>query len=201
VLRNLIINQKPFAMKPGIQVQFSRIPRKIFSDFEQNIDKSIELEIYEDLALHFEAPADVIIYINEHLTDIIVGGVGVGLLTNGLWDGLKALFEKVIKRKKHTRIELSFRFKSDKTLEFYLAGDVGANQVDTIVEKILKYLVDLEQQKKDFANPDFKDNRDVKPRIRVRYNPKTEKLEIVNFAELKKNEEGLLKRLFQRLNS
>ena len=188
-------------MKPSIKVKFSRIPRKIFSDFEQDIDKSIELEIYEDLALHFEAPSDVIIYINEHLTDIIVGGVGVGLLTNGLWDGLKALFEKVKKRRKQTSIELSFRIKSDKTLEFYLAGDLSHNQVDTIVEKILKYLLDLEQQKKDFANPDFKDKRDVKPRIRVRYNPKTEKLEIVNFAELKKNKEGLLKLLLKRLNS
>jgi|GEM_PF-6692835 len=188
-------------MKPSIQVQFRRVPRKVFSDFEQKIDKSIELEIYEDLAYHFEAPADVIIYINEHLTDIIVGGVGVGLLTNGLWDGLKALFAKVIKRRKQTRIELSFRFKSDKTLEFYLAGDVSPNHVDAMVEKILKYLIDIKQQKKDFANPDFKDKRDVKPRIRVRYNPKTEKLEVVNFAELKNDEEGLLKRLFQRLNS
>jgi hypothetical protein len=187
-------------MKPSIQVQFRKVPREILSDFEKNIDKSIELEIYEDPLDHFDPPADIVIYINEHLTDLIVGGVG-GLLTNALWDGLKALCKRVINRRKGDSIELKFRIKPDKTLEFNLVGDINPNHVDAITEKILKYLKDIERQKEDFANPDFKDRFDVKPRIRVRYNPKTEQLEAVNFTELRKQIEESFNRQARRLRS
>ncbi len=91
-----------------------------------------------------------------------------------------------MKRKGGSEIELNFTIKPDKEIEFNLTGNIDPKNIDVITEKILSYLKDREQQQKDFANPDFKDKHDVKPRIRVRYNPKTERIEIVNFAELKK---------------
>jgi hypothetical protein len=184
-------------MKPDIQVQIRNLPREILSDFEKSIDKTIALEIYEDTNDHFEPPADIVIYINEHLTDIIVGGVGVGLLTNAFWDGLKALWKRVINRKKENSIELNFTINPDKEIEFDLIVNIDPKNIDAITEKILNYLKDKEQQQKDFANPDFKDKHDVKPRIRVRYNPKTERMEIVNFTELRKRDEELLKRIIR----
>lgn len=69
------------------------------------------------------------------------------------------------------------------------------NIFDAITEKVLKYLRDDKQQKKDFDSPDFISNDDLKPRIRIRYNPKYNKWEPVNFAKIRKADEELMRRL------
>lgn len=161
-------------------------------DFETKIDKTISLEIEEDTHDHFELPAEIVIYINEHFTEIIASGVGVGLVTNTLWDGLKALWKKV---KRENCIELNFELRDDRTIEFDLNGNVDPNHIEAITEQIDKYLKDATQQKKDFANPDFKNQQDVKPRIRVRYNPRTEQLEVVNFTYVRNQIAEAFKRL------
>ena len=100
-------------MKPIIEIKFRNVHREILKDLETKIDKSISLEIEEDTHDHFEPPAEIVIYFNEHLTELIVGEVGVGMLTNALWDGLKALWKKI---KKENSIELNSKLRSDKQL-------------------------------------------------------------------------------------
>jgi hypothetical protein len=187
-------------MKPSIDVQFRHLPREILRDFESKIDKSISLKIYEDKNDHFEPPADIVIYVNEHLTEVIIGGIS-GLLTGALWDGIKALLSKVIKRKKGNSIELDFSIKHDRTIEFSLTGDVDLKSVETIVENILEYLKDAEQQERDFANLNFKERPNEKPRIRVRYNPKTDRLELINFTVQRKENEERFKEVAKKLRS
>jgi hypothetical protein len=190
-------------MLPTIEIQYRNVRRDILIDFECSIDKSIELKIYKDPLDHFDPPADVLIYVNEHLTEIVVGGVS-GLLTSAFWDGLKMLWSKVVKKstKKHCiDIDLNFKLSPDRTIEFHLQGNVDAAQINALVSQILKYLVDVEQQRKDFGNLELIDKRDSKPRLRVRYNPTTKQFKVVNVSEQQKRTEEMIRRLMDGLSS
>lgn len=190
-------------MLPAIEIQYRKVSREILNDFERQIDKSISLKIYLDPLEHFDPPADVVIYINEHLTEIIIGGVS-GVLTSAFWDGVKFLWSRVAKKstKEHrSDIDINFRISPDRTIEFNLTGNIGSAEINTLVGQILKYLADVEQQDKDFANSNLIDMRDTKPRIRVRYNPATKNLEVVNVAEQQKRTEEMIRKLMDGLSS
>jgi len=190
-------------MLPSIEIQYRKISRETLNDFERQMDKSINLRIYEDPLDHFDPPADLVIYVNEHLTEIIVGGIS-GILTSAVWDGIKSLWHKIATKstKEDPReIELNFKISKDKTIEFNLSGNVNPEQIDPIVAEMLKYLRDVEQNRRDFKNIDFFDTQSAKPRIRVRFNSSTKKLEVVNITmEMKKREE-MIRKLMGRLDS
>lgn len=193
-------------MKPAIEVEFRKVPRGILSDFEKSIDKSVSLKIYEDTNDHFEPPADIVIYINEHLTEILIG-VASGFLTSALWDGIKLTWGKLIafgsskKKEDKARIELSFKVEQDKSVEFNLSADFDPKQVDTVVNKILDYLKEKDQQNKDFGNPAFREDDAPKPKIKMKWNPKIKNWEPENFDEYRKRKEELLRELFRRADS
>ena len=181
-------------MTPSIEIKFRNVPREILIEFENKIDKSISLEVHEDTNDHLDPPAEIVIYLNEPLTEIMVSSTDRS--TNTFWDGLNSLWKKI---KRENNIELNFGFKPDTTIEFDLNGNIDPNQIDGITEDILRYLKNTDQQKKDFANPDFKQQQDDKPRLRVRYNPITDQLELVNFTAVRKQIEEAFRRLAGRL--
>lgn len=120
-------------MKTSIEIQHRKLPREILSDFEKSIDKSISLKIYEDRLEHFDPPAEIVIYINEHLTEIIVGSAS-GVLASEVWSGIKLMWKKLTKQKKEddskrSDIELNFTIKPDRTLEFTLDGNVDPKHI------------------------------------------------------------------------
>lgn len=191
------------SMQPIIEIQYRKVPRDILEDFEQQIDTSIHLKIYEDPLDHFDPPPDLVIYVNEHLTEIIIGGIS-GVLTSAIWDGVKALWRKVIKKstKEHeSDIELNFKISSDNTIEFHLSGKIDHNRIDSVVSQMMKYLSDVEQHKRDFSNVQLLDKQYSKPRIRVRYNPSKQQIEVVNATEERKRTEEMLRKLMDGLSS
>jgi len=180
-------------MTPSIEILFKDISQEILHEFESKIDKSIEVKI-QAITEDLEQPAEITIDFNEPITEIIVGSES----SHAIEDGLKALWKRV---KREQSIELNFRLKLERTIEFDLNGNVDPNQIDEITEKVVHYLRNLEQQKKDFENPDFKAQDDVKPRLRVRYNPITDQLEVVNYSIVRKQMEEAFKRLAGKFKS
>lgn len=198
-------------MKPIIEIKYRNLPREIISDFETSIDKSVSLSIYHDENDHFDASADIVIYINEHLTEILVSGV-TGLLSSGIKYAISTSFKKLIayiskqKKKEHkegkNRIELSFKIKPDKTIEFNLeSNNVDLKTIDDINDKIFNYLKDKDQQENHFSNLSFKDNDSPKPKIKMKWNPKIKKWQPENFAEIIKQNEELIRRFNQKMDS
>jgi hypothetical protein len=162
---------------PSINIEVNNAPRDLVIGFDERLDKSIVLTINhsQENADHFEGPADIVIYINEHLTELIVNA----LIANAVWEGIKygieSTWRKIVPSKKYKnkdtrRIEIKFKIDSNHTIEYELDGNVEANEINALTSKIIDYLKNKEQQVKDFNNPDFKDNDDRKPRIRIRYN-------------------------------
>jgi hypothetical protein len=187
-------------MNMDIEIQYRKVPREMLNDFEKSIGKSVGLKIYEDPNDHFDPPADIVIYVSEHLTEIFVGGAS-GILFTEVWSGIKALWKKVLTKKKKNDIELIFKVRADREVEFYLQGNIDPKIVESVTDKMLAYLRDQDQKQKDFLNPDLMDELYSKPRIRVRYNPKTKEVEVVNFAELKRQSRELFLRSIKGLSS
>ena len=193
-------------MKPSIEIQFRKIPGEIIEGFGASIDESISLTIYHDENDHFEPPADIVVYVNDHLTELIVGG----LMVNAVWDGIKyavgAVWKKLItycsKRKKGNEyLELSFRLKPDRTIDFSLNGSFDHTMIDTAMKEIHNYLIDKERQEKDFNNPAFKDNIESKPKIRMKWNREIRNWVPENYAEIRRQHEQWLKTVNRKLHS
>ena len=171
----------------------------MFSELEQSIDKSI-LKIYEDPNDHFEPPADIVVYVNEHLTQLIVEGVR-DVLVVGFLAGINALWKKLVKRKnKESTIELNFKVKQNKEIEYNLTA-VDPKTIEPLTNKMFEYLADKERQEKDFNNPDFKDNNEPKPKIRMKWNREIKDWVPENYAEIRRQHEQWLKTIDKRLHS
>ena len=185
-------------MDTNIEVRYKQLPFEIIEEFENNIEKaSISITVIHDKDQYYNAtggPADIIIYIDQHLTEIIVGGVS-GLVINGVYDSIKTIWKKLrayyyskqieIQEDKNY-ISLNFKLKPDRTLKYSLEGTVDEKIINNLTKNIFEYLENTEKQNKDFQNPDYKDKDDFKPKIRMRYNPKTNSWNPVNFAEFEK---------------
>lgn len=185
-------------METNIEVRYKQLPFEIIEDFEKNIKKSsISITVIHDKDQYYNAtggPADIIIYIDQHLTEIIVGGVS-GLVINGVYDSIKTIWKKLRTYYSTKKIEiqedknyisLNFKLKPDRTLKYSLEGTVDEKIINNLTANIFEYLKDTEKQNKDFQNLEYKDEDDLKPKIRMRYNPKTNSWNPVNFAEFEK---------------
>ena len=91
---------------------------------------------------------NLIIFIDQHLTELIIGGLG-GLLSSTIYDGIKlsikALWRKLVSyyleqkikyQEDKNYIELSFKIKPDLTLEFYLNGDINEKIINNLSDNI-----------------------------------------------------------------
>ncbi len=94
---------------------------------------------------------------------------------------------------------MTFKIAPDKTIECTLAGNVAPESIDMLTDKVFEYLKDKERQKKDFDEPDFRS--DTKPRIRIRYNPETNQYEPVNFGEMRKRDEEMMRSIMRELRA
>ena len=175
-------------MKKNIELKYRHVPKEIIDDLKTNLDKSFSLSISnekEEYSNFTGGPADIIIFIDEHLTELIIGG----LLVNATYDGLKyaiqLLWKKIVasyskqKNKFQTDknyIELKFKLKPNKTLEFNLNGDIDEKIINDLTNNIFSYLRNKEQRQNDFKNPRFKDNTIPQTRIKMTINPKTKKM-------------------------
>jgi hypothetical protein len=189
-----------------VDVRYRHIPKDVVDDINRLSDKNINVTLHHDRLEHFNATGgvtDIIIYINDHFTELVSGG----LIVNAVYDGLKfcirTTWKKLIKyyssRKSNYRdesnsITLSFKIKPDKTIEYHLEGTVSDNSIDKITDRIFDHLQDSKEIDNHFNNPEFQDGIEEKPKIRMRYNKATDKWEPVNYANIRKEMDDILRK-------
>jgi hypothetical protein len=192
--------------KPDIEIRYRHTPKQLINAFTENVDKSISVKVHQDDLEYFDGPEDIVIYVKEHITELIAGGI----LVNAAWDVIKyaiiSIWRLLVafcsKRKAIDKnIDLVFEMKSGSSIEFRLSGNVDPSTIGDLIKWIENYLRDKERQKKDFINPDFIDKRESKPRIRVRYNSETKTFELLNYKNLEKQRQELIKRLMNGLDA
>ena len=194
-----------------IQVKYRHVPVEIVSDLD-SLEKNIEVNLVRDELEHFNAeggPTDIIVYINNHLTELIAGGLVVNAVYDGLKFCVKSTWKKLLayylsrKSQYHddgNAITLSFEIKPDKTIEYHLEGNIKSESIDKLTEEIFRHLKNASLIESSFNNPDFKDETTEKPKIRMRFNKETEKWEPVNYTLLRKEFNDFLKQTEDNFN-
>jgi hypothetical protein len=200
-------------MTKNIEIKYRYVPPEIIKDFEIHIDESLSVDIIhdnEDYDNFIGGPADVIVYINQHLTELIIGGY----LINATYDGIKyaiiGTWKKIVKyyskqknelQKDKNFIKLKFKVKSGKTVEFDLNGNISEKLIESLTDKIFSYLKNQDQQEIDFSNRELKNMEDFEPTLRFHYNSKSKKWEPVNYTLLRKQIEELMRKASEDFDS
>ncbi|HMK24645.1 MAG TPA: hypothetical protein VK483_01350 [Chitinophagaceae bacterium] len=196
-------------MNTDIEIRYSTLPLKIIEDFPANFRKTeitvrvIKEEEYDNFT---GGPADLIIYIHKHLEEFIIGGVTYDILKSSLqriWRKLVQYYRKT-KEKIHedkNLIELNFEVRQNGTIEFNLMGDIDDKSIDNAVDKIFEYLRDQEKANKDLKTPDLMDANSSKPRIRMVYDANSNSWQPVNFTEMSKKFEELMREISQKFDN
>jgi hypothetical protein len=194
-----------------IQVKYRHVPVEIISDLNC-LEKNIEVNLVHDELEHFNAaggPADIIVYINNHLTELMVGGLIFPAVYDGVKFCVKSAWKKLVayyssrKSQYHddgNSITLSFEIKPDKTIEYHLEGNIKDESIDKLTEEIFRHLKNTSLIDSSFNNPDFKNETEEKPKIRMRFNKETEKWEPVNYTLLRKEFDDFLKQAEDNYN-
>lgn len=193
-------------METNIQITYRHLPSDITDDFQKLSNLSITVSTRHDKEefLYFTGgPADIEIYIDTHLTELIVGGLLLPAIYDAIKYSVKTTWKKLIAYYKKKKVELqqdknyislTFNLNSDKSLEYNLDGTLNNETIDKLTDKIFEYLQDKEKLHNDFKNPDYKDKEDTKPKIRMRYNPETNSWTPINFVEFEKWRDEMMRR-------
>ncbi len=195
------------------------IPEELIGDFEktglsEKLDIELVLEKEEQKYYNFTGSeiADIVIYIQQHTTELLVGGLLVSatydILKGGvklLWTGLSKLAVKKLQsggKETDKPKSISIRLMGkERAVEIVLDGDVNEEQADKIIDESFKY-VNSEKINEDFKNPDFIPNSKAeKPRIRLKYNKKKQIWEPENFGEYRRKMEEYQRWAEQNLDS
>lgn len=185
-------------MKEELKVIYqSYISDEIISGFTNfHLDKHLDVDLisikeepkfYNSSGLEIY---DIVIFLNQHSTELIVGGIGslsYDILKSGvkfLWNKLKELQIKNITNQKVTEkykvLSLVLKM-NEKSIEVKFEGEYDA---DKLVDKAFKFL--NEENIESFFNvPDYL-QKSEKPRIKIVYNPETDKWEPENFGNYKR---------------
>lgn len=170
-------------MEPDMQIQFGNVPRELFNDFEKSLDKSISLEIKKDANDNFDS-SDIVIYIKDHLAQIIVEGTR-DLLVLGVLAAIKSLWTEITKRKKSENIQLNIEIKPDIDIEYSLTGNINPKIIGVLTDKIFKNLTRGKSLKS--------------KSIKMVANSKLKKWEKEDLTKLKKKDKKLLEKLLRNV--
>ncbi len=199
-------------MKEELKIVYQNyIPDETISGFNQfNLNNLLEIEVIsiKEEKKFYNASgieiSDVIIFFNNHLTDLVVGGIGslgYDVLKSSvkyLWDELKKLNIKTVTSKeekvKNKVLSLILKF-NEKSLQMKFEGEFDT---DKIVEKAFDFLKN-DNIENLFDNEDYLQKTD-KPRIKIIYNPSTDKWEPENYGVYKREFEEYKNSINQRLN-
>jgi hypothetical protein len=121
---------KELLRKDGVEIELNKVER------ERQIFALATIDIY-----------DIVIYISEHRLDLIVGGLGGGLVSNLIWKALESIWSKVTKHKFHIlessglkeregNILLIVQVKKDKEINFKLSNDFKQELILETLDKL-----------------------------------------------------------------
>lgn len=178
------------------------IPDELISEFEKiGLDKQLQVDIrkekVEQKYYNFTGSeiSDIVIYIQQHTTELIVCGLLVNLAYDTLIGGIKLLWTglsklaikklqsdgKVTEKPKSISIRLMDK---DRAVEIVLNGEVPTDeQASKIIEESFKFM-NSSKLNEAFNNPDFIPNE--KPRIRLIYNKEKQVWAPENFGVYRK---------------
>ncbi len=198
-------------MKEEIKIIYQHyIPDELIADFEKlGVDSQLQVEIKnekeEQKYYNFTGSeiADIVIYVQQHTTELIASGLLVNLAYDTLKGGLKLLWTGISKlaiKKLQSKGKESDKPKSislrlmdkDRAVEVVLEGDVDDNQADTVIDEAFKF-ISSEKLNEAFKNPDFIPEQTEKPRIRLKFNKEKKVWEPENFGEYRRQIEAYQK--------
>lgn len=179
------------------------IPDKLIGDFKAlgldkvfDIDISTKKEVEKYSYFTGYEIVDIVIYIQQHTTELIVSGLLVNsaydLLKGGLkllWVGLSKLsINKLQSDGKETGKPKSISVRlvnEDRTVEFVLEGDINEEQADKIIDESFKFISSTRLNDA-FQNPDFLLTTEDKPCIRLIHNKEKHVWEPEDFGKYRK---------------
>ncbi|HYG01654.1 MAG TPA: hypothetical protein VD927_04370 [Chryseosolibacter sp.] len=185
-------------MKDKILIRYRHVARSIPNAFVTRVAKVVRVDIERDDLDYFEPPAEIAIFVNEHCTEM-----ALGLAASAIWDGIKAVWSAAIKKRKtNTLGEIAVNFQlHNGQVEVVLPDNASIKGVDKNISALLDYLRHNEQLQRDLNNPDYHLDSTTKPKIRVRYNPTTDRIEVVNIRITREETERLIKHMIKNFNS
>jgi hypothetical protein len=198
-------------MKEKMKIIYQHyIPDELIADFEKlGVDNQLQVEIKkekeEQKYYNFTGSeiADIVIYVQQHTTELIASGLLVNLAYDTfkgglklLWTGISKLAIKKLQSKgketdKPKSISLRLMDK-DRAIEVVLEGDVDDKQADKVIDEAIKF-ISSEKLNEAFKNPDFIPEQTEKPRIRLRFNKEKQVWEPENFGEYRRQIEAYQK--------
>lgn len=206
-------------MKEEIKIIYQHyIPDELIADFEKlGVDNQLQVEIKkekeEQKYYNFTGSeiADIVIYVQQHTTELIASGLLVNLAYDTfkgglklLWTGISKLAIKKLQSKgkeidKPKSISLRLMDK-DRAVEVVLEGDVDDKQADKVIDEAIKF-INSEKLNDAFKNPDFIPEQTEKPRIRLKFNKEKQVWEPENFGEYRRQIEAYQKWAEENLDS
>jgi hypothetical protein len=187
-------------MKDLTIVYQSYIPVNLITDFTQVVHpvKVEKKEVKTGAFNHFDAPDinDIIIYIDQHPTEVIVG-----IINNAVWAGIALLLVGISKlplkflhsggkqtdRQKCISLRLSDKIRG---IEVVFKGDVNEQQADTLINSLKEFL-NSEKVNDAFYNSDNIPENSKKPIIRLIYNKKKKIWEPENLGDKRRKMDEL----------
>ena len=186
----------------------SFVPSTIVDEFRVDLSQNgltTTVDVEDSEWDHFDGGeiADIIVYIREHATELVVTGLAfpfaydvLKLSISRMWKLLtKVKFrkeDKVEPAKKH--ISLRIQDAQNRVVQIEINGNLTAENIETIIASALTY---LEASKKEqlFGNNDFVSNAKNEQSVHLYYNPTTGVWEPYNFAKLKEEWDDLMKKI------
>jgi hypothetical protein len=172
------------------------IPDELIQDFRHTLKGKLTGEVqviknkheYENFT--GSEFSDIAIYIEQHITEIIISGVignaAYSVVKHSLvklWAGFRAFIKKrnIVKEGDQLAITVNFH-NQEKEIEIVLQGDIEAEDLEKIINRVFDFL------QSDLLIRAFEkaDNIEVlknKPKIRLIFNEETKQWEPENFGE------------------
>lgn len=168
---------------------------------QQPDDKFVKEKQDQTKYSNFTGPeiADIIIYIQQHPTELIAGGLFINfaydILKNSLvllWTSLSKITTKKLKtdgKQVDDPKRISLRIANgEKEVEIDFDGEVDKAQADKIIDEAFRF-INSDKLSETFSNPDYISNVKAKPKIRLIYNKEKQIWEPENFGNYRKQME------------
>jgi len=193
------------------------LPSDLISDFvklaqEQEVPVKKNKIVSQKRVLNFEGPEihDLIIFINQHQAELIVGLIGAAFYDifkygiRNIWVGISKLVKNRLyssgKKEKEDKSILFIVSDKTKRIEVVFKGDVSEDQADKILNKLFEYF-DSETLNETFSNPDYHPNNEDLPTIRLIFNKDTNTWEPENYGERRRKMDELMKEAQRKFRS
>jgi hypothetical protein len=186
----------------------SFVPVLIVDEFRDNlaekgIKSSVEIDEGDWSNFSGDEIADIIVFIKEHKTELIVAGLLVPITYDVIkfaiavmWKDLKKVAFKAEDKEGFEKKHISLRVQDadGKLVNLEIEGNIPEGQIEIILDKAFQYL-DKDKKEDLFTNADFVNITNNQQSVQLIYNAETDIWEPVNYAELRKQWDDLMSKI------